>query len=62
VVNMQAFLLLVVVAGAIGITAVAGGAIYLERHDPFCAARHTQPETTYYERSVGRQTGAIDLA
>jgi len=45
------------IVGALG--AFAFGA-YSEEHDPFCASCHTQPESTYYQRSIGGQP--VDLA
>jgi len=41
----------------------AGGfafAAYNESHDNFCASCHTQPETTFYQRSIDAH--AVDLA
>ncbi len=41
--------------------ALAGGAgAQLENHDSFCASCHTEPESTYYQRST--QNSATDLA
>jgi predicted CXXCH cytochrome family protein len=44
--------------------AAAGGAFgygaYQEEHDPFCASCHTQPESTFFQRSTAPQ--AVDLA
>ena len=45
----------VVLAGA-GFTYAASR----ESHDPFCASCHTQPESTFYDRSIGDQP--VDLA
>jgi hypothetical protein len=33
---------------------------HLENHDAFCASCHSQPETTYYQRSL--QAAQVDLA
>ncbi len=32
-------------------TALVAGAVQLENHDSFCASCHTEPESTYYERT-----------
>ncbi len=45
-----------VVAAVVGI----GGGILLENNDQFCSSCHSQPETTYYERS--QQSDPTDLA
>jgi len=48
---------------ALGIFLAAGGFAYAasqEAHDPFCASCHTEPETTYFQRSTDAQ--AVDLA
>ncbi len=37
-----------------------GGALAVEMYDPFCAACHTEPETTYYSRT--RSEKKADLA
>jgi predicted CXXCH cytochrome family protein len=59
---LLALLAPVLIVGA-GIVA-AGGAFafgaYQEEHDPFCASCHTQPESTFFQRSTGAQ--AVDLA
>jgi len=47
----------------VGFLAVAGGfsfAASRETHDEFCASCHTQPESTFYQRSTAPQ--AVDLA
>jgi len=47
----------------LGIFLAAGGFTFAasqETHDPFCASCHTQPETTFFQRSIGAQ--AVDLA
>lgn len=46
-------------AGVLAIGGI-GVALALEYQDSFCASCHTQPETTYYQRSV--QTNSVDLA
>ena len=46
------FIGLVVLALAAG----TGGAVTLEEHDPFCAACHTEPETTYVRQIEMAQT------
>ena len=58
---MRVFLISFIVAGGLGVTA-AGGGLYFETRDSFCAACHTQPETVYYERSVDDRSGGVDLA
>jgi predicted CXXCH cytochrome family protein len=48
---------------ALGILFAAGGFTYAanqETHDPFCASCHTEPETTFFQRSTEAQ--AVDLA
>jgi predicted CXXCH cytochrome family protein len=59
---MLALLAPIIVVG-LGIVA-AGGAFafgaYQEEHDPFCASCHTQPESTFYQRSIA--TAPVDLA
>lgn len=54
-------LIAIAVAGGLGLTA-AGGGLYLETRDSLCSTCHTQPETTYYYRSVDTETGGMDLA
>jgi len=52
-----------VVVVVLGLLLSAGGFAYAasqESHDPFCASCHTQPESTYYQRSIDSQS--IDLA
>ena len=47
----------------VGIVFTAGGFTFAatqEEHDNFCSSCHTQPESTYYERSIAAQ--ATDLA
>ncbi|RME42028.1 MAG: hypothetical protein D6791_18770 [Chloroflexi bacterium] len=51
-----------IAAAVVAGVAVAGGGVYLETRDSFCAACHTQPETMYYERSIDAEKGGIDLA
>ena len=48
---------------ALGIFLAAGGFTFAasqESHDPFCASCHTQPESTFFQRSTDPQ--AVDLA
>ncbi|MGE5223050.1 MAG: cytochrome c3 family protein [Omnitrophica WOR_2 bacterium] len=45
---------LVVSAGSLGVS------MRMEDHDAFCASCHTQPESTYYQRTLTKQ--AVDLA
>jgi predicted CXXCH cytochrome family protein len=48
---------------ALGILLAAGGFTFAatqETHDPFCASCHTQPESTFFQRSTDAQ--AVDLA
>ena len=48
---------------AVGVLLTAGGFSYAanqEEHDTFCASCHTQPETTFFERSTA--AAAVDLA
>jgi nitrate/TMAO reductase-like tetraheme cytochrome c subunit len=48
---------------ALGIFVAAGGFAFAasqETHDPFCASCHTQPESTFFQRSTDTQ--AVDLA
>jgi hypothetical protein len=57
--------LLVILVGvaALGVLLAASGFAYAasqETHDPFCASCHTQPETTYVQRSTAAQP--VDLA
>jgi hypothetical protein len=47
----------------LGVFTVIGGFVYAanqESHDPFCGSCHTQPETSYLERSTAAQQ--VDLA
>lgn len=47
----------------VGVFAVVGGFAFAanqESHDPFCGSCHTQPETSYLERSTSAQP--VDLA
>jgi hypothetical protein len=47
----------------VGLFVTAGGFVYAanqESHDPFCASCHTQPESTYFQRSTAGQL--VDLA
>ncbi len=46
--------LFVISAGSIGVS------MNLENNDAFCASCHTQPESTYYQRTLVKQ--AVDLA
>jgi predicted CXXCH cytochrome family protein len=57
--------LILVLAGvvALGILLAAGGFLFAasqETHDPFCGSCHTQPESTFLQRSTDTQ--AVDLA
>jgi nitrate/TMAO reductase-like tetraheme cytochrome c subunit len=57
--------LILVLAGivALGILLAAGGFVFAasqETHDPFCGSCHTQPESTFLQRSTDAQ--AVDLA
>jgi len=52
--------LLVVGAGFLAAGAAFAFGAYQEEHDPFCASCHTQPESTYFQRSTAAQ--AVDLA
>jgi nitrate/TMAO reductase-like tetraheme cytochrome c subunit len=59
------FPLLLALLGAVVLALVlAGGgfafAATQEQHDPFCASCHTQPESAFYQNSVGSQP--VDLA
>ncbi len=59
------FPVLTVLAGLVGLGIIlaAGGFTFAaskETHDSFCASCHTQPESTFYQRSTSAQ--AIDLA
>jgi nitrate/TMAO reductase-like tetraheme cytochrome c subunit len=48
---------------ALGILVAAGGFTFAatqETHDSFCASCHTQPESTFFQRSIDPQ--AVDLA
>ena len=52
-----------VVVFVVGIVAGVGGFAFAasqESHDAFCSSCHTQPETTFYQRSTGAQE--VDLA
>jgi hypothetical protein len=52
-----------IVVGIIGIAVVAGGFAFAasqESHDSFCASCHTNPESSFVERSVAAQP--VDLA
>ncbi len=59
------FRIIPVLVGIVGlgiIFAVSGFtfAASQETHDPFCASCHTQPESTFFQRSIGSQP--VDLA
>lgn len=57
------FLWVLVGAAAFGVLATASGFIFAasqETHDSFCSSCHTQPESTFYRRSIASQ--AVDLA
>jgi nitrate/TMAO reductase-like tetraheme cytochrome c subunit len=48
---------------ALGVILAAGGFTFAasqETHDAFCASCHTQPESTFYQRSTAAQP--MDLA
>ena len=48
---------------ALGVVLAGGGFAFAatqEGHDSFCASCHTQPESTFYQRSIAPQT--VDLA
>jgi nitrate/TMAO reductase-like tetraheme cytochrome c subunit len=51
------------VAVILGLALAAGGFAFIaskEGHDPFCASCHTQPESTFFQRSTG--ASPVDLA
>ncbi len=54
----------VVLGGAVlAVVLTAGGFAFAasqETHDPFCASCHTQPESTFFQRTTGSQP--VDLA
>jgi nitrate/TMAO reductase-like tetraheme cytochrome c subunit len=53
----------IIVAAVVGLLLAGGGFAFAatqESHDPFCASCHTQPESTFFERSQAAQ--AVDLA
>lgn len=58
------FLLLILFAGlGLAVIFTASGFTYAatqEQHDVFCSSCHTQPESTFYQRSIDAQ--AVDLA
>jgi nitrate/TMAO reductase-like tetraheme cytochrome c subunit len=61
----KSFRLMSVLVGivALGIFLAASGFTYAasqETHDPFCASCHTEPESTFFQRSTDAQ--AVDLA
>jgi nitrate/TMAO reductase-like tetraheme cytochrome c subunit len=49
----------VLLVGLVLVSSGFGFAASRESHDPFCASCHTQPETTYFERST---SAPVDLA
>ncbi len=54
---------LIAILLAIGVLITAGGFTFAasqEQHDAFCASCHTQPESTFFQRSTAEQ--AVDLA
>ncbi len=60
---MRKLVLLLAGGMILGIVLATSGFVYAaskESHDPFCASCHTQPESTYFERSVAAE--AVDLA
>lgn len=53
----------IIVLAAVGLLLAGGGFAFAatqEQNDPFCASCHTQPESTFFERSQAAQ--AVDLA
>ncbi len=63
--SQRRFPILTVLLGvaALGIVLAAGGFTFAasqETHDPFCASCHTEPESTFFQRSTAAQ--AVDLA
>lgn len=54
-------LFIFVLVATVGIVSLAGASVArsLEENDAFCASCHTEPETTYYDRSLGEP---VDLA
>lgn len=61
--NRRWFLVIAVLSLG-GLAFAGGGGLYaanLENHDSFCASCHTQPESTFFERSQATG-GAVDLA
>ncbi len=42
------------------LVSVGGVSIHLENHNAFCASCHTEPETTYYQRTLSPKS--VDLA
>lgn len=55
---------LIFIAGLVGVVLLTAGgfgfAATQETHDSFCASCHTQPESTFFQRSTGTQP--VDLA
>ena len=54
---------MLIIVFAVGVLLTAGGFTYAanqESHDSFCASCHTQPESTFLERSTA--SAAVDLA
>jgi hypothetical protein len=59
---LPAVIVVLVLAG-VGVVATIGGFAFAatqESHDDFCASCHTQPESTYYQRSLA--AAPVDLA
>lgn len=57
------WLIIVGLLALAGVAFAGGGGLYaanLENHDSFCASCHTQPESTFYERTLA--SSAVDLA
>ncbi len=57
------FIPLLIVLFVVGIALAGGGFAFAasqETHDAFCTSCHTQPESTFYQRSIGAK--AVDLA
>lgn len=52
----------IAVAGVILMAAGFTFAATQEAHDSFCASCHTQPETTFYQRSTAALSAPVDLA
>jgi hypothetical protein len=55
-------LVLLMVAGLVGVVGGIVVGFQLESHDSFCASCHTQPETQFYRQSTDRSAPPVDLA